>query len=83
MGRQLAAVVLIFALLLQGTASAVAAARLAANATGDPDWAGYELCRHNGVNNDGGNNEGGSAAQPGSAPASPDRHCVFCLAGAT
>ncbi len=75
--RQLAAVILIFALLFQGMTSAVAAGRLAADAAGDTDWAGFALCRH-GVNAD-----GGDAALPGGAPDSGDRHCVFCLAGAT
>jgi hypothetical protein len=78
-GRQLAAVVLIFALLLPGMTFAVATGRLAADATGDRDWAGFELCRHSG-----GTDNGGSAAQPGSGPESPapDRCCVLCLAGA-
>jgi hypothetical protein len=72
MGRQVAAAVLIFALLLQSMAFAVAAGGLAAD---DTAGAAFELCRH----------DAGAAAQPGSAPESPaaDRHCVFCLAGAT
>ena len=78
-GRQIAAAVLIFALLLQGAAFAVAAGRVAADAAGDRDWAGFELCRHSS-----GTDDGGGAAQPGGAPESPapDRCCVFCLAGA-
>ena len=74
--RQLAAVVLIFALLLQGMAFAVAAGSLAADAAGDTDWAGFALCRHSG------DADGGIAARPGGAPDSIDRCCVFCLAGA-
>jgi hypothetical protein len=76
--RQVLAAVLIFAVTLQSTAFAVAAGRLAANAVSDTDWAGFELCRHNGVADDGGN-----AALPGGAPERASQHCVFCLIGAS
>jgi hypothetical protein len=74
--RQVLAAVLIFAVTLQSTAFAVAAGRLAANAARDTDWAGFELCRHNGFADDGGN-----AAAPGGAPERSSQHCVFCLVG--
>jgi hypothetical protein len=70
--RRLTACALALALVLQGIAFTFAGARLAADAAAATDWAGFELCRH----------DGGTA--PG-APESPaaDAHCVFCLAGAT
>jgi hypothetical protein len=69
-GRQLAAAVLTFALLLQGVAFAFASGRLAATAAGDIDRAGLELCLHD---------------PAGGAPELPatDQHCIFCLAGTT
>jgi hypothetical protein len=76
--RQLVASVLIFAVMLQGMAFAVAAGRVASNAASDTDWAGFELCRHNGFADDGGN-----AALPGGAPERSSPHCVFCLSGAS
>jgi hypothetical protein len=68
--RRLTACALVFALVLQGIAFSLAGARLAATAA---DWAGFELCRHDG------------GAGPGGAPEAPaaDSHCIFCLAGAT
>jgi hypothetical protein len=75
-GWQFAAAILIFALMLQGTALAVATGRLAANAAGDANWAGFEICRRSGPANGGGN------AAPGSTPErQSDTHCIFCLAG--
>jgi hypothetical protein len=74
-GRQLAAAVLVFALLLQGIVFAFASGRLAAIAAGDGNRTGFELCLH----------DTSSADQLGGAPERPDteQHCVFCLAGAT
>jgi hypothetical protein len=71
MWRQLAASVLIFALLFQGMMFAVAGAQIATDAVNSVDWTGSPLCRH-----DGGN---------GTAPESPaaDQHCIFCVLGAT
>jgi hypothetical protein len=71
--RLLATAVLIFALMLQGMALAVA--RLAFNAAGD-NVAGFELCRHAGVAEDGRN-----AAVPPGAPEDSNSHCIFCVAG--
>jgi hypothetical protein len=73
-GRQLAAAVLIFALLLQGLAFAFASGRLAATAAGETDRAGFALCLH----------DTSGADQAGGAPELPaaDQHCIFCLAGA-
>jgi hypothetical protein len=76
--RQLVASVLIFAVMLQGMAFAVAAGRVAANAASDTDRAGFELCRHKGFGDDGGN-----AAAPGGAPVRSSSHCVFCLSAAS
>jgi hypothetical protein len=73
-GRQFAAVVLTFALLLQGVALAAATGRLAANAAPDAGSAAFELCRHSGSVND-------NSFAPGGAPESSDSHCIFCLAG--
>jgi Protein of unknown function (DUF2946) len=75
-GRQFAAVVLTFALLLQGVALATATS-LAANAATDAGWAAFELCHHNG------SDDGGNASAPGGAPENSDAHCIFCLAGAS
>jgi hypothetical protein len=74
-GRQLAVAVLIFALMLQGMASAFATGLSAASLGSDVNWGGFELCRH----------ADGGTGQPGTAPDSSadERHCVFCLAGAT
>jgi hypothetical protein len=74
-GRQLAAALLTFALLLQGIAFAFASERQAATAGSDIDRAGFELCLHNTAGSD----------QAGGAPELPatDQHCIFCLAGAT
>lgn len=72
LAQQLGAALLIFALLLQGMAVAFATGRLAAAASGDLSWAGFELCRHD-----------GGAAQLGGDPDGPatTQHCIFCLAG--
>jgi hypothetical protein len=75
-GRQLAAAVLIFALMLQSVAAATG--RLAANAATDAGWAAFELCHHNGSADD-----GGDASAPAGAPENSDAHCIFCLAGAS
>jgi Protein of unknown function (DUF2946) len=72
-GRQFAAIVLTFALLLQG----VATGRLAANAATDADWAAFELCHHNSSADD------GNASAPAGVPENSDAHCIFCLAGAS
>jgi hypothetical protein len=73
-GRQFAAVVLTFALLLQGVALAAAAGRLAANAATEAGWAAFELCQHSGSADD-------DSFAPGGAPESSDAHCIFCLSG--
>jgi hypothetical protein len=78
LGRQFAAVVLTFALLLQGMALATATGRLAPNAATDAGWVAFELCHHNGSAD-----EGGNASAPGGAPENSDTHCIFCLAGAS
>jgi hypothetical protein len=75
--RQFAATILIFALVLQSVALAVAAGRLSDNAATDPNRAGFEVCRHNGPASD-----DGDAAVPGSAPERFGAHCIVCLAGA-
>ena len=71
---QFAATILIFALMLQGMAFAIA--RLAVKDVGDSTIAAFELCRHTGFADDGGN-----AAVPPGAPEDPSSHCIFCLAG--
>jgi hypothetical protein len=76
-GRQFAAIVLTFALLLQGIALAAASGRLAANAATDAGWAGFELCQHSG------SDDGGNASAPAGAPENSNAHCIFCLAGAS
>jgi hypothetical protein len=76
-GRQLAAVVLTFALLLQGVASAAAAGHLVANAATDAGWAAFELCHHNSSADE------GNASAPAGVPENSDAHCIFCLAGAS
>jgi hypothetical protein len=73
LGRQLAAVALIYALLLQGFAFALDSARFAA-AAGGADGAGFELCHHD--------DDTDGSRGPEKQPAS-DRHCIFCLAGVT
>jgi hypothetical protein len=78
-GRQFAAAILIFALMFQGIALAVATGRPVANAAGDANWAGFEICRRSSPSN-----PGGDAAAPHGAPEQrSDAHCIFCLAGAT
>jgi hypothetical protein len=74
-GRQVAAIALIFALVLQSLALSLAAGRLAAASIGAIDWAGFEICRH----------DPGSSGAPGGAPTQPasDQHCVFCIVGAS
>jgi hypothetical protein len=78
-GRQLVAALLIFSLMLQSMALAVAAGRLAADtaAAVDPSWPGFEICHHDGAGDD------GHAAVPGGAPVPSATHCLFCLAAAT
>ena len=75
-GRQFAAIVVTFALLLQGVASAAATGRLADAAT-DPGWAAFELCHHNSSADE------GNASAPAGVPENSDGHCIFCLAGAS
>ena len=72
--RRVAACVLIYALFLQGVTFAFSGAQLAGNAAGDPGWAGFELCQH----------DGGAPVLPSKAPESPAdcNHCIFCAAGA-
>lgn len=74
-GRQVAAIALIFALVFQSLALSLAAGRLAAASMGDIDWAGFEICRH----------VPGGSGTPGGAPTQPanDQHCVFCIVGAS
>ena len=72
-GRQFAAIVLTFALLLQG----VATGRFAANAATDASSAAFELCHHNSSANE------GNASAPAGVPENSDAHCIFCLAGAS
>jgi hypothetical protein len=69
--RQWIAGLLVFALVVQGLMLALAGAQASAGATGEPDWAGFEVCRHGGT----------SPSDPASDTA--DGHCVPCLAGAT
>jgi hypothetical protein len=76
-GRQLAAAVVIFALILQSVALA-ASTGPTTNTAADPGWIAFELCHHNGSADDGGN-----ASAPGDAPENSDTHCIFCLAGAS
>jgi Protein of unknown function (DUF2946) len=76
-GRQLAAVAVIFALILQSVALAASTGPTANTAT-DPGWIAFELCHHNGSGDDGGN-----ASAPADAPENSDAHCIFCLAGAS
>jgi hypothetical protein len=77
-GQQFAAAIMIFALMLQGMALAVATGRLVANTAGGANWAGFEICRRSPTN------DGGNAAAPGNAPEQQsDTHCIFCLAGPT
>ncbi len=72
-GRQLAATMLIFALLLQGVAFAFASGSLAATPAGDIGRAGLELCLHD---TSGADPAGGTPEKPAA-----DQHCIFCLAG--
>jgi hypothetical protein len=76
-GRQLAAVVVIFALILQSVALAAATSPTTNTGT-DPGWIAFELCHHNGSADDGGN-----ASAPADAPENSNAHCIFCLAGAS
>jgi hypothetical protein len=68
MGRQLAALALIYALLLQSLVFAFGSGRFAAAA----QWPGFELCVR-----------GGGGLDRGDIPQHPatDEHCIFCLAG--
>ena len=65
-GRQVAAVVLTFALLLQNVALAAATGATANTAT-DPGWVAFELCHHNGSAD-----ESGNASPLGGAPENSD-----------
>jgi hypothetical protein len=76
-GRQFAATILIFALVLQSVAVAVAAGRLSDTATADPNRVGFEICRHSGPASD-----DGDADVPGNAPERFGAHCIVCLAEA-
>jgi hypothetical protein len=76
-GRQLAAMVVIFALMLQSVASAAAPVRLAASAAADAGWAAFELCHHNSSADE------GNTSAPAGVPENSDAHCIFCLAGAS
>jgi hypothetical protein len=76
-GRQLAAAVVIFALILQSGALA-ATTGPTTNTAADPGWVAFELCHHNSSADDGGN-----ASAPADAPENSDAHCIFCLAGAS
>jgi hypothetical protein len=76
-GRQFAAAVVIFALILQNVALAATTVPTANTAT-DPGWVAFELCHHNGSADDGGN-----ASAPADAPENSDVHCIFCLSGAS
>jgi Protein of unknown function (DUF2946) len=76
-GRQVAAAVVIFALMLQSVVSAATTGPTANTAT-DPGWVAFELCHHNGSADDGGN-----SSAPAGAPENSDAHCIFCLAGAS
>jgi hypothetical protein len=76
-GRQLAAAIVIFALILQSVALAATTGPTTNTAT-DPGWAAFELCHHNSSADDDGN-----ASTPAGAPENSDAHCIFCLAGAS
>jgi hypothetical protein len=74
--RRLTACLLICALFLHGIAFAMSGvmtgARLAADAAAATEWAGFELCRH----------DGAAPGQPGAPDGQAgDTHCVFCVAG--
>ena len=69
--RRLTACVLIYALFMHGLAFAMAGARINADPAGAPDWAGFELCRH----------DAGAPNQPTPDQPATDTHCVFCVAG--
>jgi len=78
-GRQFAAAILIFALVLQGIALAVGTGHLVGNAAGHSDLAGFEICQHKPAD------AGGNGASPGSAPEHHDSDtscCILCLDGA-
>jgi hypothetical protein len=72
-GRQFAAIVLTFALLLQG----MAMGRSAASAAADASSAAFELCHHKSSTDE------GNASAPAGVPENSDAHCIFCLAGAS
>jgi hypothetical protein len=69
--RRLTACLLVFALLMHGHAFAMAGARLSVDPAGTPDWAGFELCRH----------DAGAPNQQAPDQPATDTHCVFCVAG--
>jgi hypothetical protein len=69
--RQLTACLLVYALFMHGLAFAMAGARVSADAAAGPNWAGFELCRHD-----------AAPALPGAPDGQAgDTHCVFCAAG--
>jgi hypothetical protein len=69
--RRLTACLLVCALFMHGLAFAMAGARLNVDPAGAPDWAGFELCRH----------DAGAPNQPAPDQPATDTHCVFCVAG--
>src|SRR5271168_4180984 len=70
--RRLTACLLVCALFLHGMAFAMAGVRLAPDAAGGADWAGFELCRH----------DNAAPALPGAPDGqADDTHCVFCVVG--
>jgi hypothetical protein len=75
--RQFTAAILIFALMLQGMALAVASSRLAAGTANTADRTGFEICRRSGPSN-----AKGDAGPLGAPEHRSDAHCIFCLAGA-
>jgi hypothetical protein len=74
--RQLAAAVVIFALMLQSVAITATTGPTTNTAT-DPGWVAFELCHHNGSVDD------GDASAPAGTPENSDAHCIFCLSGAS
>jgi hypothetical protein len=69
--RRLTACLLIYALFMHGLAFAMAGSRINVDPAGAPDWAGFELCRH----------DAGAPNQPAPDQPATDTHCVFCVAG--
>jgi hypothetical protein len=69
--RRLTACLLVYALFMHGLAFATAGARVGVDPAGSPDWAAFELCRH----------DAGAPNQPAPDQPATDTHCVFCVAG--